>query len=131
MESNHMDILEKEERAVDYVYPLVYTSRREVIPMKTAICKWGNSQGIRLPKSYLDALDISAGDVVDVTSVDNTIVIRKHEEKITFDSIFGEYTGPEAPGFDWGDPVGKEESVTSEFAVRAASYVSAIINEPE
>ena len=45
--------------------------------MVTTVKKWGNSQGIRLPKHVLDSVDIKCGDDI-VIEVDNkTITLRK------------------------------------------------------
>ncbi len=43
--------------------------------MVTKVQKWGNSQGLRLPKQLLEDAHISVGDDVDVTTQDGVIVI--------------------------------------------------------
>lgn len=45
--------------------------------MITKIQKWGNSQGIRIPKAFLDALSLSVGDQVQVQREGDMIVIKK------------------------------------------------------
>ena len=35
--------------------------------MQTNIVKWGNSQGIRLPKMLLDSVNLTDSDTVDIT----------------------------------------------------------------
>ena len=79
--------------------------------MQTTIQKWGNSQGLRIPKAFLDALGMMENDVVELSRVDDTIVITKVKEKkeLTLEDIFKEYDGEcAAEEFDWGVPVGKE-----------------------
>jgi len=45
--------------------------------MTTAIVKWGNSRGIRLPKPFLESLDLKENDTVDILTEDNRIIIQK------------------------------------------------------
>lgn len=78
--------------------------------MQTTIQKWGNSQGIRIPKAFLEALGMMENDLVELSRVDDNIVITKvkKEEEITLEDIFKNYDGKyEAEEFDWGSPVGK------------------------
>lgn len=79
--------------------------------MQATIQKWGNSQGIRIPKAFLEALGMTENDLVELNRVDDNIVISKVKEKkeLTLDDIFKDYTRESAPEeFDWGSPVGKE-----------------------
>lgn len=79
--------------------------------MQVTIQKWGNSQGIRIPKAYLDALGMMENDLVELSRVDDNIVIKKvkKERELTLDDIFKDYDGKDtAEEFDWGSPVGKE-----------------------
>ncbi|WP_289761621.1 AbrB/MazE/SpoVT family DNA-binding domain-containing protein [Lactobacillus intestinalis] len=82
--------------------------------------KWGNSQGIRLPKSILDKLGISHNNVkFNVTVKDNSIILKpKKESKLAqrFEGFnYKKYWADwekENPGkskeMDWGESVGKE-----------------------
>ena len=80
--------------------------------MITAIQKWGNSQGIRLPKSYLDAIGLDVNDSVEILRNGDDIVVHKIKKttELTLEDIFegytGDYKGAEA---DWGEKVGLEE----------------------
>jgi antitoxin MazE len=49
--------------------------------MQATIQKWGNSQGIRIPKAFLDALGMMENDTVELSRVDNNIMITKVEQK--------------------------------------------------
>jgi antitoxin MazE len=88
--------------------------------MKTTIQKWGNSQGIRIPKIILDSMNWSANEVVEIIPDKDSIIIKKAKEKNlagyleTFynkdiDTILKgqdeKYTSHE---YDWGKPMGKE-----------------------
>ena len=79
--------------------------------MQATIQKWGNSQGIRIPKAFLEALGMMENDLVELSRVDDHIVIKKakKESKLTLEQIFKDYEGESTvEEFDWGAPVGKE-----------------------
>lgn len=79
--------------------------------MQATIQKWGNSQGIRIPKAFLDALGMSENDIIELDRVNDDIIIKKvkTEDNLTLDDIFKGYCGKYKPEeFDWGTPVGKE-----------------------
>ncbi len=79
--------------------------------MQTTIQKWGNSQGIRIPKAFLDALGMMENDIVELSRVNDNIVITKvkSEKALTLEDIFNNYDGKSvAEEFDWGSPVGEE-----------------------
>ncbi len=78
--------------------------------METKIQKWGNSLGIRLPKSVTESQLLSAGSSVKISSVDNKIIIEKQvKRKMTLkervDLITSENRHDE---IDWGKPRGNE-----------------------
>ena len=74
------------------------------------ISKWGNSQGIRIPKKYLDQLGLKVGEKVDIKIEDGKIVIiplkNKRKPKIDINQLFKE-DYEENREFGWGQ-VGKE-----------------------
>lgn len=79
--------------------------------MQAMIQKWGNSQGIRIPKAFLEAMGMTENDLVELHRVDDNIVITKVKEKkeLTLEDIFKDYDGEYvAEEFDRGSPVGKE-----------------------
>jgi len=80
--------------------------------LRTTIVKWGNSQGIRLPKLLLDSINLAEDDIVEVTTENNTIIIKKTEEKRVYKTIqerFERFDGVyEQIEVDWGKPTGKE-----------------------
>ena len=85
--------------------------------MQTTIVKWGNSQGIRIPKAFLQSIQIAENDHVDVTLENEKIIIKKSKEKkhkTTRERLI-EFYGEDFEQFkdrqeeiDWGGPVGKE-----------------------
>ncbi|GHU39004.1 hypothetical protein FACS1894190_01970 [Spirochaetia bacterium] len=83
--------------------------------MTTAIVKWGNSQGIRLPKAFLQNINIAENDTVDVLVENEAIIIKKtygKKHKTTKERLvnfYGKNFTPENQvEIDWGRPVGKE-----------------------
>ncbi len=79
--------------------------------MNATIQKWGNSQGIRLPKHLLDAIKWQENEELEITAENGKIVIEKavHKERKNIKELFanfdGEYVSTE---IDWGKPVGEE-----------------------
>lgn len=45
--------------------------------MVSKVQRWGNSQGLRLPKHILESADISVGDNVEIVSQEGQIIIKK------------------------------------------------------
>lgn len=80
--------------------------------MITKVRKWGNSQGLRIPKAVLKAARIDVGDEVDVSVRDGRIIVRpvsnvrgKHDLRELVSRIPKDYGAEE---LDWGLPLGKE-----------------------
>ena len=44
--------------------------------MQTKIQRWGNSQGVRFPKTILKEVDINIGDDVNITVYEGKIVVE-------------------------------------------------------
>ena len=49
--------------------------------MTTKVQKWGNSYAIRIPKYIVEELGLTAGSLVDIKRVNDTIVIRPISKK--------------------------------------------------
>jgi antitoxin MazE len=52
--------------------------------MNTTVQKWGNSQGIRIPKHILEEVGLKINDEVKLKKVENKIIIEKVENNATF-----------------------------------------------
>jgi len=85
--------------------------------MKTTLQRWGNSQGIRIPKSIVDSLGMDVGSEVVVEmsedraqititpATDSRPVRGRHRiEDLIASSSPSAFDGE----FDWGSPQGKE-----------------------
>lgn len=89
--------------------------------MLTKIKKWGNSQGVRIPKAYLETLRISNEDDIEIFADQEKIIIKKatmvehvmikdrlenfYSKQI--DNLLSKNKDPQEE-YDWGKPVGKE-----------------------
>ena len=74
------------------------------------LSKWGNGQGILIPKRFREQLGLEAGDQVAISVSDKRIIIERPEEEHTFEARMRNWDGKGEPArdFDWGSPVGKE-----------------------
>ena len=73
------------------------------------IRSWGNSQGIRIPKSILEKLNISISDTLQLDVRDDAIVLKKTFKHKSLEERLAEYDAKISVGdFDWGEPRGKE-----------------------
>lgn len=78
--------------------------------MTTTIQKWGNSQGIRIPKVILDTVDLKENDSVNIVIDNNKLVIEKaNSKRKNIKELFKNYKGKYKPvDIDWGKPERKE-----------------------
>jgi antitoxin MazE len=85
--------------------------------MQTTIVKWGNSQGIRIPKAFLQSAQIAENDPVDVILENEKIIIKKSKARLhkttreRLIEFYGEKFDQNQEGqeeVDWGSPTGKE-----------------------
>lgn len=78
--------------------------------MEIRIQKWGNSDGIRIPKSILKSLNVKTNDVLNIEQQDEKIIITiPKKKKISLAERFKNYNGDNlAKDFSWDESVGKE-----------------------
>jgi antitoxin MazE len=85
--------------------------------MRTTVVKWGNSQGIRIPKFFLKNIQVSENDPVDMILSDENIIIKKikYKEHKTTEERLLEFYGKNfdqehtvQKEIDWGQLIGKE-----------------------
>ena len=87
--------------------------------LTTTIVKWGNSRGIRLPKPFLENLDLKDNDTVDVITDSGKIIIQKSHQRKTLKQRIEEFYGKdfetvlkdniyEFEELDWGKSMGEE-----------------------
>jgi antitoxin MazE len=77
--------------------------------MTTQIAKWGNSLGLRLPKSVTQEARLDEGDKVDVSVRNGAIVIRPTRPAYSLDDLVSRITAKNRHDeSDWGAPRGGE-----------------------
>ena len=77
--------------------------------LTTQIAKWGNSLGLRLPKSVALEAQVDEGDTVDVSVKNGVIVIRPSRPTYSLEQLVARITARNRHDeSDWGSPVGDE-----------------------
>jgi antitoxin MazE len=78
--------------------------------MVSKVQKWGNSQGLRLPKHVLDLADIAIGDDVQIIVGPGQITVKKAGSKYDLAELVARIPKHyKAKEVDFGPPVGREE----------------------
>ncbi|MHB1150918.1 MAG: AbrB/MazE/SpoVT family DNA-binding domain-containing protein [Eubacteriales bacterium] len=79
--------------------------------MNTVIQKWGNSNGIRIPKHILNSVSLDVNDIVDISTEDDKIIIQKRNPRkhVTLTERLKKYDGEYVfEECDWCSSVGNE-----------------------
>jgi antitoxin MazE len=78
--------------------------------MSTTVQKWGNSLGIRIPKSVAEQVSLRAGTSVEFNTSDGILTIRpKRRRKYTLAQLLAKAKGPSPHrGLDRVAAVGRE-----------------------
>lgn len=75
----------------------------------TQVSKWGNSLGLRLPKSVTREAQLDEGDAVDVSVDNGAIVIRPRRPRYSLEELVARITPKNRHHEnDWGGPLGDE-----------------------
>lgn len=84
--------------------------------MEARLRKWGNSDGIRIPSSFLKSLNLNTNDVVELMQKEDTIIISKPKKRhLTLEERFQMYEKLDndekttVESYDWGEDLGKEK----------------------
>lgn len=77
--------------------------------MKVQIQKWGNSLAVRIPKSFAIETAIHQGTTVDVSVVDDAIIMRPAKDELTLENLLAGVTDENIHSeVDFGGPRGNE-----------------------
>lgn len=77
--------------------------------MESRLQKWGNSDGIRIPSSFLKALNLKTNDIVNIVQEEDKIIISvPKKKKISLKERFEKFNGTYENDFSWDESVGKE-----------------------
>ena len=68
---------------------MIYNLKEYIMSPEVSISKWGNSQGLRIPKSIVEALQINIGDKVKIFIDNGRAVIEpvQKRKKIDIDTL--------------------------------------------
>lgn len=83
---------------------------------QATIMKWGNSQGIRIPRSILKKANLKENDRIEIFSTEDKIIIQKKKKfnnlRERMEAFYGKPLEEISPLYDdevdWGAPKGKE-----------------------
>lgn len=83
---------------------------RTDVMISTTIQKWGNSQGIRIPKYILEQMNLDTNSNVSISVENDSIIIQRATKRhISLAQRFADYTGEtQSSEYDWGEPQGEE-----------------------
>jgi antitoxin MazE len=77
--------------------------------METRVKKWGNSQGIRLPKTILEEARLKSGDRVQLAVKDGSILISSARARISLKELVDRIAPGNLHGeVETGGPTGRE-----------------------
>lgn len=77
--------------------------------MQTKIQRWGNSLGLRIPKSFAEEARVEAGSTVDLSIEGGDLVIRPLRRRYTLRSLVAGINRDNVhESVDTGEPVGRE-----------------------
>lgn len=77
--------------------------------MTTQLARWGNSLGLRLPKSVAQAARLEEGDAVEILVEDGTILVRPARPTYVLRDLVARITPKNRHGqTEWGSVVGRE-----------------------
>lgn len=88
----------------------IHRTRKYIQAMNVKIAKWGNSLGIRIPKSLIREIGLQEEDELEISTEGNKlIIIPKNRKKYTLSELL---EGMEEKHLhsevDWGEPAGNE-----------------------
>jgi antitoxin MazE len=79
--------------------------------MATTVQKWGNSLGIRIPKSIAEQVNLESGTEVEFGTANGVLTIRpsQRQRKYKLSDLVAKMKGPNPHGESFGGgPVGRE-----------------------
>ena len=78
--------------------------------MKTKVQKWGNSLGLRIPRSFAAEAQVEAGTTVNISVENGVLLIRRvHQRRYSLSDLLKKVTSRNLHGeVQTGEPVGRE-----------------------
>lgn len=80
-----------------------------VTPMVAKVSQWGNSLGVRIPKSVADRLGLKDGSELNMRLDDNVITLEPVKSRFTLEDLVSQITDENRHlSIDTGEPMGNE-----------------------
>lgn len=77
--------------------------------MRARVAKWGNSLGVRIPKTMAEEVGLDEGASVEVRVSGRNLVLAPARPEYSLDELVARITPKNRHGeTDWGSPVGNE-----------------------
>lgn len=79
--------------------------------MTTNIQKWGNSQGVRIPKILLDSVNWKENEEIVIFAENDKLILEKakNKKRKNIKELFEDFDGKYEPEeIEWGNPEGGE-----------------------
>jgi antitoxin MazE len=77
--------------------------------MQVQLSKWGNSLGLRIPKSVAQELGLTEGAHLDIKAEDGRIVVSHLAPRYRIEDLVADLSHEEvSEAFDWGPDEGRE-----------------------
>jgi antitoxin MazE len=77
--------------------------------METKLQRWGNSLGLRIPKTLAQEAGVKAGSTVELAIEDGRLVVRPARRRYDLGKLVGQITEANLhEAIDTGEPVGRE-----------------------
>lgn len=77
--------------------------------MRTAIGRWGNSLGLRLPRHIAEATRLVEGATVKLEIEDGSIRVTPTRKRFKLSELLQGESTPHGGELDWGEPKGEEQ----------------------
>jgi antitoxin MazE len=76
---------------------------------KAQLVKWGNSQGVRIPKTILRQVNLKEGEEVEIRVEDGRIWLEPRRRQPSLEALAQKITSKNRHREqDWGKPIGNE-----------------------
>jgi antitoxin MazE len=77
--------------------------------MRARVAKWGNSLGVRIPKTAAQEVGLEDGTSIEVKVSGRNLILTPARPEYTLDQLVARITAENRHGeADWGAPVGNE-----------------------
>ncbi|MCL2857004.1 MAG: hypothetical protein FWE19_04670 [Oscillospiraceae bacterium] len=73
--------------------------------MIAKITRWGNSDGVQIPRALLEVVGLSDSEDVEIVAKDKMLIIRPARERLSIEKLFEDWDGEPPEPYSWGEQV--------------------------